>query len=221
MDNYSDIKTVHEMASSVTTEEKITRRNFAKKAVGLGFLSSLTLLNLPQAAQAWLDGGFAERDDLGDALKSLFMTYDSTSPYPHKFNETITKAHLRGLEFFTLKGLEKEYAEHYVTTMRPIFKMVGNIVKQKGPDKGLYVMFERTTCSYQLFERINIKEGERSFPCPYKGSLENCKKYLGTFTIEWKDVCNTWCIPTWKGFAKDLGIKITVHTGEECSVKLA
>ena len=65
--------------------------------------------------------------------------------------------------------------------------MVGNIVKQKGPDKGLYVMFERTTCSYQLFERINIKEGERSFPCPYKGVLENCKKYLGGFTIEWKD----------------------------------
>ena len=207
---------------------ELTRRNFGKQAVKWGgALSLLTTLNLPTAVRAadYLEhlkkNPMLQKDGLGHALKSLFMTYDTTFPYPHKFNETITKAHLRGLQFFTEKGLEKEYAEHYVITMRPIFSMIGNIVQKKGPDKGLYVMFERTTCSYQLFERINIKEGERSFPCPYKGMLENCKKYLGGFTIEWKDVCNTWCIPTWKGFAKDLGIKITVQTGEECRVKLA
>lgn len=207
---------------------QLTRRNFGKQTFKWGgALSLLTALNFPGAALAFdylkpmKKNKILERDDLGYALKSLFMTYDSTSPYPHKFNETIIKAHLRGLEFYILKGLEKEYAEHYISTMKPILTRIKQWVEKEGPEKGLFGMFERTTCSYQLFERINAKPGERSFPCPYKGKLEDCKKWLGTFTIEGKDVCNKWCIPTWSGFAKEVGINITIHPGDECRVKLA
>jgi hypothetical protein len=207
---------------------ELSRRNFGKHTIKWGgALSLLTVLNSPGIAQAFDYLGplkknkFLKRDDLGYALKSLFMTYDSTFPYPHKFNETITKAQLRGLEFYVLKGLEKEYVDHYIGTMRPMLKMIKKFVEKEGPDKGLFGMFERTTCSYQLFERINIKPGERSFPCPYMETLGHCKKYLGTFTIEWKDVCNKWCTPIWLGFAKEIGIKISVHPGLECKVKLA
>jgi len=207
---------------------KLARRNFGKQTLKWGGgLSLLTALNFPAIAWAFSPmepmkkNKILERDDLGDALKSLFMTYDTTTPYLHKFNETITKAHLRGLEFYILKGVEKEYAEHYISTMDPILKMIKKWVGKEGPEKGLFGMFERTTCSYQLFERINIKEGKRSFACPYKGKLEDCKKYLGTFTIDWKDVCNKWCIPTWSGFTEGIGINITIHPGEECRVKLA
>ena len=207
---------------------QFTRRNFGKKTLKWGgALSLITALNLPGIACAFdylkpmKKNKILERDDLGDALKSLFTTYDSTFPYPHKFNETITKAQLRGLEFYVLKGLEKEYVDHYIYTMGPILKRIKKLVEKEGPEKGLLGMFEGTTCAYQLFERINIKPGERFFPCPYMETLEHCKKYLGTFTIEWKDICNKWCIPTWSGFAKEIGINIIIHPGLECRVKLA
>ena len=48
MKDYSDVQKVKE--SSMKAQEKITRRNFAKKAIGLGFLSSLTLMHIPQTA---------------------------------------------------------------------------------------------------------------------------------------------------------------------------
>ncbi len=206
----------------------LTRRCFGKESLKWGgALTLLTVLNFPGAARAFDYLGplkknkLLERDDLDDALKSLFMTYDSTRPYPHKFNETITKAQLRALEFYMLKGLEKEYAEHYITTMKPLLQRIKQWVEKEGPEKALTGMFEGTTCSYQLFERITIAPGERSFPCPYKGKIDDCKKWLGTFTINWEDVCSKWCTPTWSGFAKEIGIKLAIQPGEECRVKLA
>jgi len=207
---------------------QISRRDFGRNTFKWGgTLTLLTVLNFPAMAQTFDYLGpikknkVLQRDDLDDALKSLFMTYDSTRPYPHKFNETITKAQLEALECYILKGVEKEYVEHYITTMSPILKRIKQLVEKEGAEKGLVSMFEGTTCSYQLFERINVKPGERSFPCPYKGKLEDCKKWLGTFTINWEDVCNKWCIPTWSGFSKEIGININIQPGEECRVTLA
>jgi hypothetical protein len=211
----------------------LNRRNFAKQTATWGgaALTLLTVFNFPRAAwgagpgnplQAIKENPFVQREDLSDALKSFYMTYDSTSPYPHKFNDVISKGQLETLEFFISKGLVKEYAEHYVATMAPVLQRVKQIVEKEGPDKGLWGMFEGTSCGYQLFERINVKPGERSFPCPYKTALENCKKWLpDRFTMEWQDVCNKWCIPTWTGFAQGMGIKIAIQTGEICTVKLA
>jgi hypothetical protein len=207
---------------------QISRRDFGRNTFKWGgALTLLTALNFPAMAQTFDYLGpikknkVLQRDDLDDALKSLFMTYDSTRPYPHKFNETITKAQLEALECYILKGVEKEYVEHSITTMSPILKRIKQLVEKEGAEKGLVSMFEGTTCSYQLFERINVKPGERSFPCPYKGKLEDCKKWLGTFTINWEDVCNKWCIPTWSGFSKEIGININIQPGEECRVTLA
>jgi hypothetical protein len=208
------------------TMAELTRRAFGKRALECaGALSVLTTLTFPAAAKTGGDplkeNAFLNRDDLDDALKSLYTTYDSHLPYPHKFNDVLTKYHLIALDFFVLKGLDKEYAQHYVDTQERILQRIGKMAKKEGPDKGLYGMFEGTTCSYQLFERINIKPGERSFPCPYKGALEVYGRFLKTFSIEWKDVCDKWCTPTWVGFADRIGIKVSVHPGEECQVKLA
>jgi hypothetical protein len=212
---------------------ELNRRNFAKQTVTWGgaALTLLTFFNVPRAAwgagagnplQAIKENPFLQRDDLSDALKSFYMTYDSTSPYPHKFNDVISKGQLETLEFFISKGLVKEYAEHYVATMAPVLQRVKQIVEKEGPDKGLWGMFEGTSCGYQLFERIDVKPGERSFPCPYKPALENCKKWLpNRFTMEWQDVCSKWCTPTWQGFAQGMGIKIAIQPGEICTVKLA
>jgi hypothetical protein len=205
---------------------ELSRRDLAKQALQAGgFLTVLAALGLPAAAAAFDNPAktnpFLNRDDLDDALKSLYMTYDSTSPYPHKFNDVLSKARLRGFEFYVTKGLEKEYVKHYLSTMKPVFKKIKEQVKKDGPEKGLYSMFEGTSAGFQLYERIDIKPGERSFPCPYKGTLENCKKWLGTFTIEWPMVCGKWCTPIWKGFADDIGIKINIQPGETCKVTLA
>jgi len=214
--------------------KKLERRDFAKQTLKWGgTLTFLTVLNLPRMAlgagppmgnplNTMKENPFLNRDDLQDALKSLYMTYDSTSPYPHKFNDVISKGQLECLEFIVSKGLEKEYAEHYITTMKPILLRVKQRVEKDGPDKALHGMFEGTTCSYQLMERIEVSQGERSFPCPYKPALENCKKWLpDRFFMEWKDICNRWCIPVWTGFAKVIGVKLAVQPGETCRVKLA
>jgi hypothetical protein len=214
--------------------KELERRDFAKQTLKWGgALTLLTVFN-PLGA-AWGAGSsmgnplkalqknpFLQRDDLQDALKSLYMTYDSTSPYPHKFNDVISKGQLEFLELIVSKGLEKKYVEHNITTMKPILMRVRKMVEKEGPDKALYGMFEGTTCSYQLMERIDVKQGERSFPCPYKAALERCKKWLpNRFFMKWEDVCNKWCIPSWQGFASVIGVKITIQTGEKCIVKLA
>lgn len=165
---------------------------------------------------------FLQRDDLQAALKSMYMTYDSSKPYPHKFNDVISKGQLECLELIVSKGLEKEYVEHYVTTMKPVLMRVKQRVAKDGPDKALEGMFEGTTCAYQLMERIDVKQGERSFPCPYGPALERCKQWLPErFVMEWSDVCNKFCTPLWQGFAKVIGVTIAVQPGETCIVKLA
>jgi hypothetical protein len=208
---------------------QISRRAFGKQTLkwggALGLIAAMTLPDTAQAAQAFKNKineiEFLKRDDVSDALKSLYMTYDCTSPYPHKFSETTVKAQMGCLEFCIKQGVEKEYVDHYIATMEPLLKRIGKGVEKAGPDKGLTGMFEGTTCSYQVFERIDIKEGERSFPCPYKIMLQRCKQYLpGKFTIAWEDICNKWCTPVWKGFAGKIGISVSVHPGEQCSVKI-
>jgi len=162
-----------------------------------------------------------KRDDIDDAVKSLYQTYNCTKPYPHKFNEVITKWHLRSLQFCIDHKIEKDHVTHYVTSMIPILEKIKKRIVEAEPDAALNGMFEGTSCSYQLFERINVKPGERSFPCPYNELLGYCKQYLGTFTIAWEDVCNKWCIPVWNGFADNIGVKLAIATGETCTVKLA
>jgi len=207
--------------TSEINHTEVTRRDFARKLMGISFLSSLTVMNIPQLTWAWLDGGFNERGDLGDALKVLVKTYSDTEPYPHKFNDALVKLHLRDLDFAVRKGLEKESAQHYVEVLGPIInKYLKKGVEQFGKDTFLWGIFERTSCSYQLYERINIREGERSFPCPYKDILERIRNSMGTYVITWDDVHTKWCIPVWTGFAERAGVKIKVEPGETCKVKV-
>jgi len=137
--------------------------------------------------------------NLEPAVRMLFQTYTDVIPYPHKFNDALIKAHLTGLDFAVKHNLWKEKAEH--------------------PNKGLWGMYEANSCNYQLFEKIEIKDGERSFPCPYKEILE-VSETLGTFTITWEDVHEKWCKPLWNAFAKKIGIEIEVIPGETCCVKI-
>jgi hypothetical protein len=207
------------------------RRDFARKALTWsGALSIIAAVTSPKVASAFSGPEivvpthkFLNRPDVADALKSLYLTYDSTTPYPHKFNETTSKHRLRALEFFTLKGMDKEYAEHYVATMKPLLlKIKETVEKEKNPEKALIALFDDNPQAFQLFERISVKPGERIFPCPYKGKIADCRYWLGTFkAIEWKDVCDRWCIPTWNGIAAVIGIKLKIKPSDECSVKLA
>lgn len=204
-------------------QEKITRRNFTKKAMGLSFLSALTLMHLPQPALAWLDGDFSKREDLEDALKVLIKTYNGSGHYPHKFNDALVKVHLRNLDFAVRKGLEKEHAQHYVDILGTLIeKYIVRAIPKCGNDIFLWGVFERTSCSYQLYEYIDIKEGERSFPCPYNYVLGKIQKSMGTYVITLEDVCQKWCSLVWHGFAEKAGgIPITIEPGEICKVKLA
>ena len=153
-------------------------------------------------------------------IKSLYMTYDTTSPYQHKFNEVLAKQQLRSLQFYINNGAEKEYVNHCITTAGPLLKRIKALVEKEGGEQGLYSMFEGTSTSYQLFEHINVMPGSRSFPCPYKELLANCKKYLLTFSMEWSDVCTKLCTPLWTGIGETIGISLSVQPGDTCTVAL-
>lgn len=165
---------------------QISRRTFSKQTF---LFSLLTAMSFPGTAMAFLDkfktDKFLSRDDLADAVKSLYMTYDAFNHYPHKFNDVVSKTQLRSLQFHINNGLEKEYVEHYMSTMEPLLQRIKKAVEDEGPDKGLFSMFEGTTCSYQLMEHINVSDGQRSFPCPYNVPIRTCldtaKNYWALF----------------------------------------
>jgi hypothetical protein len=203
---------------------KTTRRGFAKKLAGIGMLSGMTTVSLAKPVSAWLDGGLQERKDMEQALKVLIKTYGDTRPYPHKFNDALVKAHLRNLDFAIAHGLEKEWADHEAEVLGAVFERHINPAIQKTGQKDMFLwgIFERTSCSYQLYEHINVKDGERTFPCPYKPILGEIKKGLGTYKITWNDVCAKWCTLRWEAFSKKAGdIKFKVEPGDTCRVYIA
>lgn len=204
-------------------ENEITRRSFAKEMAAFSLLSCLAAVSAPRRAFAWLDGGFPERDDLADALKVIAKTYGHIEPYPRKFNDAIAKTYLRNLDFAIGKGLEEELAEHEARVLGALIERhINPAIKRTGrKDMFLWGIFERTACSYQLYEYIDVKDGERSFPCPFKGMLEQPQKRMGTYKISWSDVCAKSCMLRWKAFAKKAGgVEFTVEPGDICKVKL-
>ena len=160
-----------------------------------------------------------EAADITPAIEMLVQTYTDNMPYPHKFNDALLKCYLTNLDFAVQHNLWQEHVDHEVATLRPILEMIGSWIPEKGKDRALYGMFEGNSCNYQLFEKIEVSEGQRLLQCPYKEMLE-ITSVLGTQQIVWEDVCNKWCTPLWKGFAKVIGIEIEVAPGETCCVKL-
>ena len=57
------------------------RRNFGRKLLAAGFLSSAVLLGQTKLAKAWMDGTFRQRQDLPDAIRVLKKTYSDIDPY--------------------------------------------------------------------------------------------------------------------------------------------
>ncbi len=214
--------------------QNVTRRQFTQKTVLFSFAAALVPAIASAAgppagmtakkASGVLDklknNAFANRADLADAVRSLYMTYDTTRPYPHKFNEVITKQQLRSLQFYMNNGAEKDYITHCISTADPLLKKIKALVAKQGGEQGLRNMFEDLPNSYQLFEHINVAPGSRSFPCPYKELLGYCKKYLLTFSMEWNDVCTKLCTPLWTGVGEKIGISLSVKPGETCTVTL-
>lgn len=179
------------------------------------------VLTVPGAAKAWMDGKLHEREDLGDGIKALIRTYSDVDPYPHKFNDALVKLHLRDLDFAIRSGVDKEFADHYVLTLGvPIARHIKPAIEKFGKDCFLWGIFERTSCSYQLYERITVKKNERSFPCPYKPILDHIQNNDVTYIIRWKDVCDKWCSRIWSGFAATAGVQIKIKTGTICKVKV-
>jgi hypothetical protein len=224
----NNTKTNEHLTDRITDDspQTVNRRDFAKKAFSAGFLSTLGLLAVPGAATAWLDGNFQNRDDLGYAFKFLEKTYNDTNPYPRKFNDALVRLLLRDLDFVVSKGVHEKFASDYVQRLGAILNKHLKMGVEKLGNKEIYLwaMFERTSCSYQLYENITIKKGERSVPCPFKPMLGHIEKGLGTYKIVWEDVCSKWCTPVWNGFIKGAElthlIKIKVEPGDICKVKV-
>lgn len=226
-------KGIKEIAS-----ENNSRRDFLKLS---GALSSAALLSSPLLAMAEPSEEkgkvvAADRDprpgkgfkpanidfkpeEIGKALKVVFKTYSTTRPYQHKFNDALTKSWLNAIDFAVSKKQSKEFIEHYINMMMPILLRGKMETAKYGKDTALTTMFDGTMCSIQLFEEINVKENERTFPCPYVGILEACKP-LKMFSIEWKDVCNNLCIPLYTGFGKAMDLEVKMTPGEICKATI-
>jgi hypothetical protein len=202
-------------------EHGITRRSFTKKALATGFLSAVTLMNAPPLL-AWMNGKLAEREDLADGLRALVKTYSINDPYPLKFYDALVRVHLENLDFAIRKGMEKEHADHYAYVLGPVVERhIKPAIPKMGKEILLWGIFERTSCSFQLYERIEIKENERVFPCPYKAILEQAQNEMGTYKITWNDVCQKWCTLTWQAFARMAGgVPLQIEPGEMCKVKV-
>lgn len=215
-------KTACTETTPAASEHQAGRREFARKIItAAGILSALPLLAVPRAAEAWMDGNFHEREDLADAFKVLVKTYSDTVPYPHKFNDALVKAQLSDIDFIVGKGLHKEFAQHYVDTLGVLInKYIKSGVESFGKDIFLWGIFERTSCSYQLYEYITIADGKRSFPCPFKPILDQVQKGMGTYRITWDDVHTKWCGLMWNGFAEVAGVQIKIEPGETCTVRV-
>jgi hypothetical protein len=160
-----------------------------------------------------------ESADIIPAMQMLYQTYTDNIPYPHKFNDALLKAHLTYLDWAVKNNCWQQHVDHWVYTLDPILEMIKGWVPEQGADRALYGMFEGNSCNYQMFEKIEVRNGERLIQCPYKEMLEIVSS-LGTFSITWEDVHTKWCIPLWKGFAKKIGIDIEVLPGETCCVRL-
>ena len=152
----------------------ISRRDFAKKAAGWGAVSAFALMSLPQLASAWMNNEIQNRDDMGDGLKAMIKTYSTTDPYPLKFNEGLVRQHLRSLDFAVRKGVAKEHAEHFVYVLGPVLERhIKPAVAKLGKGIFLWGIFERTGCSYQLYEHINIKRHINCFSHPCQNWKRN------------------------------------------------
>ena len=225
MSDYRNNQEIQDKTASENPQDKMNRRDFSKKIFAGGVLSSLSLITIPELAEAWLDGNFRNREDLGDALKVIEKTYSDIDPYPHKFNDALVKLLLRDLDFAVKKGVEKEFCQDYVARLGVLVNRHLKMgVDKFGNDIFLWAMFERTSCGYQLYEYIDIKKGKRSVPCPFKPMLNHLAKEMGTYKIVWEDVCSKWCTPTWNGFIKGAGltgrINIKVEPGDICTVRV-
>ena len=225
------------MKKEITSESK-TRREFLKYS---GMLGSAALASSPlfaMAEQTEEKGKVvaADRDprpgkgwkpvnvdfkpeEIGKALKVVYKTYSTTRPYQHKFNDALTKSWLNSIDFAISKKQSKEFIDHYINMMMPILLRAKMEIAKYGKDMALTSTFDGTMCSIQLFEEINVKENERTFPCPYVGILEACKP-LKMFSIEWKDVCNNLCIPLYTGFGKVMEVEIKITPGEICKATI-
>ena len=125
----------------------ISRRSFTKKSL---LLSCLAALAPATPAMAMFDkvqkDAFLARDDLADALKAMYMTYDATYPYDHKFNESLVKDQLRSLEFSVTKGINDKQIDHYIMTNEPILKRIKELVEKEGSEKARVELFDDEPC---------------------------------------------------------------------------
>ncbi|RMF94494.1 MAG: twin-arginine translocation signal domain-containing protein [Candidatus Schekmanbacteria bacterium] len=172
------------------------------------------------AKPAVMYGQIHETDMLGNALNALIQTYASSTPYQHKFNDALVKAHLSYIEFLIKNKMIKKYIKFDREFLAPLMKRVVKRVKKKGGTKDdiLAYMFEGTECSFQLFEKIYKRPNERLVVCPFREGIKH-NAFLGT-TLKIEQVCKNFCTPRWEGQAEEGGIKVKVTPGEICSIKV-
>ena len=85
--NRNDTPLLNEVKDSSKICDDISRRNFAKKLLGIGALTSLGVSIVPEAAMAWLDGKFSEREDLEDGIK--FWSKHTVTQHPTPTSSTM------------------------------------------------------------------------------------------------------------------------------------
>jgi hypothetical protein len=134
--------------------------------------------------------GFEGREEiLGQAVALAIRTLKDSMPYQHEMNDALVKMHLNSVQFAKNKGLSKQYVEHDVQTMRP--------------------MFERTACLYQLCLDLRVLPGERRFTFPFSHVLAISRR-IGQFDLTDAEVHDIWLKPRLYGYAAVMGVEIDV-----------
>jgi hypothetical protein len=160
--------------------------------------------------------GFEGREEqVGKAVQLALKTMANSAGYQHEMNDALVKARLHAMQFAKDNDLMAEYVAHDIKTMSPINTRVGMIIEKTGDKEAALVgLCERTACHYQLVLETEAEEGKRTFKSPWGNVLDACKR-LKMFDLTEQEIHENWYIPRIKGFAKDMGVDVTVSEWNE------
>lgn len=152
---------------------------------------------------------------LGQGLVQLLKTVITDVPYQHHLNDAVVKAHLVAIQFAKNQGLLPQLVEHDIKTLSPINRRIAQMITAtSNPEYGLVAMFERTDCFYQLVLEWKSEPGRRHWRSPFRTVLE-MGGGIGQFDLTEREVHEQWTTPRLLGYARDLGIQVTVSPWSE------
>jgi hypothetical protein len=158
-------------------------------------------------------------EEFGRLLADAVRTYHMQLPYKHQMNDALIKEQLKTIEYVQARGIEAEYIEHDVHSMKEIFEERRYWIEQTGDIALALDAITTPTC----FRNLTVAEGIKfnddrtsiSWISPYKRILE--KGWLRNIWtgITEKYIHEKWTIPRMEGYQHHFGVRFVIDPWNE------